>query len=481
MVLFTTLGFAQKLNTDTYSVGFKFFEAVDNSREYLIGEDTISRPLLIHLWYPSTEKVSEKGMIFKDYIDLISKREKFDTSQEEIDKNSFNFINAYAGFAKQRLGLDTNITTQQILNQNVIAKSGIALAKANQNFSLIIYAPSNSKSAVQNHILCEYLASAGYLVAAVGSAGKNSLKRGNNAESILAQVEDMEFVLHYIEDVLKIRYSNLGLMAFSSGGLATSIFQMNHKDVKAVLSLDGGQDYGAYNVLFEMDEFNLNRTSIPYCLLHNNYPNFSVFPYYNSIKSREKYIYNMPYLDHNGFVSYWHFFNICSAEAQESKVSQSYDIICATSLSFFDVFLKAKNKQKSNGKFIVKSNEFIEKDTSEYLELTELANLILLNKEEEAIQILYDHQKSFIKQEMGINILSKLIRDSNKDAAIELLLFNTQMHPNSWQAYYELGFTYKLNDNYTMARKNLLKAQELNSENSEIAKLLNDIGKNENK
>ena len=70
-----------------------------------------------------------------------------------------------------------------------------------------------------------------------------------------------------------------------------------------------------------------------------------------------------------------------------------------------------------------------------------------------------------------------MFRDSYKDEAIQLLLFNTKMHPNSWQAHFELGFTYKLHDELTLAKESLLKAQNLDPDNSSINELINEINK----
>lgn len=74
-----------------------------------------------------------------------------------------------------------------------------------------------------------------------------------------------------------------------------------------------------------------------------------------------------------------------------------------------------------------------------------------------------------------------MIRDFKIDAAIQLLVFNVKMHPNSWQAHFELGFTYKLNGKLSLAKESLLKAQELNPENNEIIKLLNELNESEKK
>jgi hypothetical protein len=58
---------------------------------------------------------------------------------------------------------------------------------------------------------------------------------------------------------------------------------------------------------------------------------------------------------------------------------------------------------------------------------------------------------------------------------MHLLLFNVKMHPDSWQAQFELGLTYKLKEEPSLAKEHLLKACVLNPENPEIIKLLNQI------
>jgi len=471
----TSFGYCQDLTKGVYKVGFKYYLTYDESRLYVLDEDTISRPLLIHFWYPSNENTKKDSYSFKNYIDLISLREDFNKPPKEVDENSFNFVNAYAGFAKQNLGLDTNLTTQQILDYPVLAQYGLALAKSNKEFPLLIYAPSNSKSAVQNHLICEYLASHGYMIIAVGSAGENSINRSNNQESIMAQVEDMEIILGYFEDSLKIKYAGLGLMGFSSGGLATTIFQMRNKKVNAVFSMDGGQEYGAYITLSKVEDFDLKKTKVPYCLLVNNFENFSIYPFYNSTVSKEKQMFRMSYLDHNGFVSFWRFFDLCSTNNSKSKFCTSYDFISSAALTFFDKYLKTKSFRNNESAFDFQTNDFIQPIISDNSMIAQLCNLMLSDGIDKGMDFINCNQEVFSKQENEINILSKLFRDPYPDAAIQLLLFNVKAHPHSWQAFFELGFTYKLNKELSLAKENLLKAQKLNPENTEIIKLLNEI------
>jgi len=467
--------YAQIIEIEPCDVGFEYYKTYDDSRRYILNDDTISRPLLIHFWYPSNANTKKDSYYFKDYIDLIAIREDFNKPAPEIAEHSINFINAYAGFARQYLGLDTNTTTQQILDCPVLAHHGSALANSKEAFPLIIYAPSNSKSSVQNHIICEYLASHGFMVISVGSAGENSIERGIDQESILAQVMDMEYLLHYFEDSLKIKYTGLGLMNFSSGGLATSIFQMKNKNVKAVFSMDGSQEYGAYNSLFKVEGFNLEEANVPYCLLINNFENFSIYPYYNSINSDYKYMIRMPYLGHSGFVSYWNFFNFCSATSSVNHFCESYNSICDIALLFFDEYLQSEPAGKTKSKLNFQASEYVQPVSSNNSMVMQLCNSILTNGLDTAKVFLYEKQEVFKEKENEINLLSRMFIDRYIETSIALLTFNTEMHPDSWKAHYELGFAYKEKGEMSLSKEALLKAQQLNPENSEIRKLLTDI------
>jgi hypothetical protein len=460
----------QDFKFGSYAVGFKYFKTYDESRRYILNNDTISRPLLLHFWYPSEEVAEMDSYYFKNYIDLISIRENFNKPFSEIDANSFDFVNAYADFAKQGLGIDSNMTTQQILDCPVSAHYGVPLAKSDEKFPLIIYAPSNSKSSVQNHVICEFLASHGYMVISVGSAGSESLNRKNDQASIMAQVYDMEYILNYFQDSLKIKYSGLGLFGFSTGGLATTVFQMRNETVNAVFSMDGSQEYGHYLTLSKVDDFNLKKTNVPYCFVVNNYENFSIYPFYNSIVSNQKYMFRMPYLDHNGFVSYWRFFDSCSSGSNGSKICASYDYIESTALAFFNAYLA-----NSRSDLDIQNNEFIESVNGDNSIIAQLGNTILTYNIDSAMIFLNSNQEVFKSKENEINILSRMFRDSDMNATVQLLLFNNEMHPDSWQPLYELAYAYKVNGYLALAKEKVLEAQQLNPENSEIINLLVEI------
>jgi len=466
---------ASDLDYGPYKVGFKSYKTYDDSRPYLLGEDTISRPLLIHFWYPSKGKIEGDTLDFKHYIDLIAMRENFEILKSEVDNNSFNYVNAYSDFAKRGFGLDTSVHTRQILDAPVFAKSGISPQENKPDFPLLIYAPSNSKSSVQNHMICEYLASHGFMILSVGSAGSNSIRRENIAESAMAQVLDMEHILKYCEDSLNIEYTSLGVFGFSSGGQASTIFQMRNEGVNAVFSMDGGQEYGAYSGLYKMEDFNLEKTNVPYCSVVNNYENFSIYPLYNSVLTSEKYMFQMPYLDHNGFISHWRFFESCSPDSNSSPMAISYDYMSECALGFFSKYLKPASSPFDSTFFSGPEKEYIQAVNQDYSCMATLCNMLQDNDLDAAARFVGEHNAELFSAETQISILARLFIDSEIDLAIWLYIINVKNHPDSWQAHYDLGYAYKEKGEALLSKDELQKAKELNPENTDITNLLNEI------
>lgn len=416
-------------------------------------------------------------MRFKQYIDLISIRENYSKPQEEIDNESFNFINAYAGFAQGNFKIGLNTSTEEILNSPVEASLDSPQAKG--KFPLIIYAPSNSKMPIQNHRICEQLAKNGFFVISVASAGENSIQRRDPGKSILAQVKDMEFILDYIKNSIPVKYSSIGLFGYSTGGLATALFQMKHPNVKAVCSLDGSQEYSFYIFLSKLQAFDFEKTNVPYFMLVNK-DICSVYPFYNSIKSKNKLSVRMSNLDHFGFVSFWSYFNNCKPDSLQNNYARSYDYIADYASTFFDATLK-ENKESKEKLLSLSSqkNEFSIADQLDYAQSTALLNTYLQSSIDSAIAIYKSHKveayNNYNYTEEEISMAGRMLLDYDGSASVKLFKFNIEEYPDSWHAYYDLGFSYKINGEMDQAKEALLKAQQMNPENMDISKLFSEL------
>lgn len=471
LVVVSNICHAQEYKSDSYNVGFRLYKTFDSSRHYIIDQDTVKRPLLIHYWYPCKADAEFNEMTFKDYIDLISVREDFDKEEQEINNTTNGYVNAYLGFAKHEFGIDTSITTQEVLQSPVKAK--LNATPISDSFPLIIYAPSNSKSSVQNHIMCEYLASKGYHVLSVGSAGYESLKRKGVIRSTLAQVKDIEFIINYFRNTLHIKYQNIGLLGFSSGSAAVAVYQMTNSEVKAVISLDGSHEYSYYLTLYKMENFDLSKTNAAYCMFANYQKDISFYPYYNSIMTSDKYLYKMPFLNHNGFISYWKQFDMCSAADNVNKISESYDVLCEHVSSCFDFYLKSNPGVSEN--FKISNNEIIYKDTTDYTVITSLLNSILTNGIDSSISKIKADKRLYENKDNLINILGRMYMGFDNSIASKIFLINTELQPESWEAQYNLAYFYKEAKEIEPAKVAIERAKEINPDNNEIQILFDEI------
>lgn len=471
ILLLYKFSYGQGEDIKSYNVGFKYFKTTDNSRNYIVENDTVNRPMLIHYWYPSQKKSESKNMTFKDYIDLIAIREDFEKNRNEIDQMSEGFIDAYLGFSKQQYGIDTKITTEDVLNSPVKA---IYNAKPIvDKFPLIIYAPSNSKSAVQNHIMCEYLASNGYCVVSVGSAGHETLKRYDQSKATLAQVRDMVFIVKHISDSLKLSFSDIGLFGFSTGSLATIIYQMRTPEVKAVASLDGSHEYAFYFILNKIEEFSFDKANTSYLMIANNYKDISIFPYYSSISVEDKYLYKMTAIDHNGFISYWQQFAMSSKDGNVNSTTESYTVLCNNINRFFNATLKPGIKNPKE--FEIQNNELIKKDTTDYNLIVQLLNQILKEGIDSSITELKSNKILYKGKANMINVVGKMFLGNENDIAIKIFTANTEIHPASWEGFYNLAHAYKESSDKDAAIGAISKARDINRDSEDIQNLYDEI------
>jgi dienelactone hydrolase len=474
LILFVgKFSYCQIENIGSYSVGFKYFKTTDNSRNYIVENDTVTRPLLIHFWYPSQDNPEWGSMSFKDYIDLIAIREDFEKNQKEIDKITEGFIDAYLGFSKQQFGIDTTITTEDVLRSPV--KAEYDAKPIVDKFPLIIYAPSNSKSAVQNHIMCEYLASNGYCVVSVGSAGHETLKRYDQEKATLAQVRDMEFIVKYLSDSLKLNFPDIGLFGFSTGSMATIIYQMRTPEVKAVVSLDGSHESAFYGIINRIEEFDFAKANTPYLMIANKFKDYSVFPFYSTISVKDKYLYKMTAIDHNGFISYWQQFAICGKDSKENSTAESYTVLCNIVNSFFDATMKPGVENSID--FDIQNNELIQKDTTDYKIVAQLINQILQEGIDSSITGLKSNDSLYKGKANLINVVGRMFLGNENDIAIKIFSANTEIHPDYWEGYYNLAVAYKENNQVDAAKSAIAKAWDINNDNEDIQKFCDEIMK----
>jgi dienelactone hydrolase len=325
-----------KLKAGEYKVGFRTLKFYDSTRNYKLGETETFRPLLVHLWYPATGTDKTARMPYKSYLILEKKRENLNEDNPEILMGRLD------------------VTIDEVLSASTASISNAQPAKG--KFPLIIYAPSFGKSSIQNNIASEYLASHGYIVASVASAGENSATMTSDEKGILAQVLDIEYLVDQLKTYEGINFASIGSFGFSWGGLANIIHQMRNDYVKAVASWDGSIEHQGYEIVKNMKDFKPEKLKVPFVFFSNKNVDRTDFPFYKSVSFNKKYLYRLKQLEHPEFTSYWTFFSNAKVNASPYNL-ESYKNVCEYTLQFFDVYLKGKVSAEAKLKNV--DSEFI--------------------------------------------------------------------------------------------------------------------------
>ena len=324
-----------KLEGGKYKVGFRTIKTYDSTRTYKPEEGLRHRPMLIHLWYP-TSSSSKDYMKYKSYIMLETQRENFTNNNFEDYCNKI--MQAYINYGKKLMG-NLDVTSNEVLSSPTASLSNAEPTMG--KFPLIIYAPSFGKSSIQNNIACEYLASHGYVVASVASAGENSQVMTTDEIGVMAQVQDIEFLINYLKIADNIDPLKIGTFGYSWGGFSNIIHQMRNDYVKAVASWDGSIEYHGNGIAKNMKDFKSDKLKVPYIFFSNKNEDYTEFPFYKSVSNNKKYLYRLKKLEHAEFTSYWTNFSNAKANASSYDL-ESYKNVCEYTLVFFDSYLKDK-------------------------------------------------------------------------------------------------------------------------------------------
>ena len=189
-----------------FEVGFEVFNAPDYSRRYKKQREQIFdvRPMVIGVWFPSTEKKLTTDELNELYRIAYSSAEGL---SEDLEKTI------------------TEITKEQ---QN-----------AEGSFPVILYSTGRTSSGYENTALCELLASHGYIVAVTASKGQYSRNILFNTAGVEAQSRDLEFLFGLMYNYQYADINNIGVVGYSFGAVNMLAYALKHRAIDAMVSFDG--------------------------------------------------------------------------------------------------------------------------------------------------------------------------------------------------------------------------------------------------
>ncbi len=225
------------LEPGPHGVGFEQIESFDYSRPFRAEGEHRARPITMSIWYPGPALSSDASPLrFGRYVDGADGRENFRARL------------ATYGFSLSESELEGLFSSETAAIEKGPRASG--------PFPLLLFASGLTGPFYLNTVLCEYLASHGYIVVAIPSLpAREDVEAAYDALAVDAQIRDMEFAIQETHDYPEVGEGRIGLLAWSFGGVAQALLSMKNPDVGAVVSLDAATGYAYSEKLLESSLF----------------------------------------------------------------------------------------------------------------------------------------------------------------------------------------------------------------------------------
>jgi tetratricopeptide (TPR) repeat protein len=255
------------LKPGRHSVGFTTFYESDASRAGFNYAGTArvmsARAVPVSVWYPAVSQPSKTGkMKFREYL------YSFDKALGAAEKSA-----SESDFKKFTLALELPETAfAALLDLPTASVKDARRAPNAAKFPVVVVGQGLFyESPITHTVLCEYLASQGFIVATTRLAGAHSPFVKLDAVDLEAAVRDLEFVIARARKLPGADTEKLAVIGFDMGGLAASILAMRNADVDAIISLDSGIT-AEHNLRLvkQMPDYNPANLRVP--LLHFSHP-----------------------------------------------------------------------------------------------------------------------------------------------------------------------------------------------------------------
>jgi pimeloyl-ACP methyl ester carboxylesterase len=128
-----------------------------------------------------------------------------------------------------------------VLGETLPVTSGATPARG--RFPVVLVSAGLGSPAGKLSTICERIAAAGYLVAAVPTPPLAGWQIGFDQTALETIMRDLEVTLGTISGLDSADHSRVALVGWSIGGVAQTLLQMRNPLVDALVSLDGGTGY----------------------------------------------------------------------------------------------------------------------------------------------------------------------------------------------------------------------------------------------
>ncbi|UCD63098.1 MAG: hypothetical protein JSW34_10110 [Candidatus Zixiibacteriota bacterium] len=436
------------LSPGPHLVGFEAVEKYDYSRTfrekyYYDGvpyDGERARPIQICVWYPASPRDDATPLVLSEYLFPLPEDSRFFDILSQLQARELGSLFGLLG--------NNRALVQDMINLPVSAVS--EAPRLAGTFPLVVYFANSQTGISEDAVLCEYLASHGFIVATSHSLGAVGLTPDMLPLDVEATVRDRELVLGHMRDYSNVNPDRVGLIGRGYGGLGALIMQMRNSDVDAVAAVD---PLFTYRPLLEFAAgspfYDATRMQVPLMIA---YPSGVDEMFDKSLVEDLPYsdrcFFGFPMARRQNLSSYGIVAAIGLDTTGAADISSpSYEAFCRHTLDFMKAYLlddssslESLNSPAMGAGDIVAS--VLPASTPPPTE-AQFSRLIEADRIEKAVDIFYQLKKSdpdlVIFQEATLNALGYNLLTANRlrEAAI-IFKLNTEAYPNSanvWDSY----------------------------------------------
>ncbi|MGZ5220788.1 MAG: hypothetical protein ACXWC7_11935 [Chitinophagaceae bacterium] len=253
------------------------------------------RIIQINIWYPS--RGDTKNLSFADYVKLAGK--ELDTSpanrnpeQKGIDKY-FEWP-ASAGADKKQF--------KSFLDDRIPMLAHQDAKWLNKKYPLVMLIHG---FAADYAYLAEWLAGNGYIVMHVPVKGTTAYELDYEGRGLESQVNDYEFALKLVKNEFSIVAEKAAVVGFSFGGQSAVALSLRNKNIKAIISLDGGIG-SAFGAQLLSRQAYYTSSGITTSILHMYNPgdNYTDLAWFDKPGNTNRFLVAMKNMQHGHFTSF---------------------------------------------------------------------------------------------------------------------------------------------------------------------------------
>ena len=332
-----------------HAVGFRLAESWDASRPFGPPRDYRGAPrpffarrfLPVSIWYPAAP--GGQPMRYGDYVDQMAWGPDGEARPGRRDAE-LRFVQGVTPLASP----PRPEAVSGLLGQPVLARRDAPPREG--RFPVVVYAPGQAYPAGDNSVLCEYLASHGYVVLAAPSVGRDTWRMGSDLGDLEAQARDLEYLAGFARTWPQADTERLGTVGYSWGGLANVLFAVRDTRVKALVSLDGAVRHGELlQAARSLPFFAPERLRVPSLLLHcspeKSIPGFAEPGFFELARHADVTRVVVAKAEHHDLSAFSSLLRRASepgASRDWTAETRAYEALCRATLGFLDAHLKGQ-------------------------------------------------------------------------------------------------------------------------------------------